>query len=60
MLRIPREIMALKNLNVMCDVEFILGMPCILPLLKCVHMFIKIAQDRNVFVCDFVEGVKLA
>ncbi len=29
-------------------------------LLKCVHMLIKIAQDRNIFVCDFVEGVKLA
>jgi hypothetical protein len=52
--------MALNNLNVMCDVEFILGLPCILPLLKCVHMLIKIAQDTNIFVCDFVEGVKLA
>jgi hypothetical protein len=53
-------IMALRNLNVMCDVEFILGLPCILPLFKCVHMLIKIAQCRDVFVCDFVEGIKLA
>lgn len=29
-------------------------------LLKCVHMLIKIAQNRNIFMCDFVEGVKLA
>jgi len=44
----------------MCDVELILGLPCILPLLECVHMLIKIAQGRNAFVCDFVETIKLA
>jgi hypothetical protein len=33
----------LRNLNVMCNVEFILGLPCILPLRECVHMLIKIA-----------------
>jgi hypothetical protein len=42
----------------MCEVEFILALPCILPLFECVHMLIKIAQGRNVFVRDFVENVK--
>jgi hypothetical protein len=49
---------ALKNLNVLCDIDLILGFPCILPLLDIVHMLIKIAQGRNVFVCDFVNDVK--
>jgi hypothetical protein len=34
---------ALKNLNAMCDVELILGLPCVLPLLECLHTLIKIA-----------------
>jgi hypothetical protein len=41
---------ALRNLHVMCDVELILGLPCILPLIECVHMIIKIAQGGDVFV----------
>jgi hypothetical protein len=49
---------ALKNLNVLCDIDLILGFPCILPLFEIVHMSIKIAQGRNVFVCDFVNDVK--
>jgi hypothetical protein len=42
----------------MCEIELILGLLYILPLLECVHMLIKVAQGRNVFVCDFVENVK--
>jgi len=49
----------LKNLNSLCDVELILGLPCILPMLECVHALIKIAQNKNVFMCNFVEFVKL-
>jgi len=43
-----------------CDVEFILGLPYIFPLLECVHTLIKIVQGKDVFVCDFVESVKQA
>jgi len=38
-----RSVQALKNLNAMCDVELILGLPCVLPLLECLHTLIKIA-----------------
>ncbi len=47
-----------KNLKSLCDVEIILGLPCILPLLECVHALIKVVQGKDVFVCDFVEVVK--
>jgi hypothetical protein len=40
--------------------ELILGLLCLLPLFECVHKFIKIAQGRDVFVCDLVEVDKLA
>jgi hypothetical protein len=38
-------------MNAMFDVELILGMSYILPLLECVHMLIKVAKSRDVFVC---------
>jgi hypothetical protein len=44
----------------MFDVEVILGMPCILPMLECVHASIKVAKGWDVFVCDFVEAMKMA
>jgi hypothetical protein len=49
----------LKNLNRMCDVEFILRLLCILPLLECVHTVIKITQGQDVFICDFVKASNL-
>jgi len=38
-------------MNAMSNVELILGMPYILPLLECVHMLIKVAKSKDVFVC---------
>jgi hypothetical protein len=55
----PKSDIASKNLNVLCDVELILGLPCLLPLFKCVHELIKITQGQDVFVCNLVEVVKL-
>jgi hypothetical protein len=51
---------AWKNLNSLCDVEVILRLHCILLLLKCVHTLMKVTQNKNVFVCDFVKIVKVA
>jgi len=44
-----------KKLNALCDVEFILGLPYVFPLLECVHLLIKVTQNKDVFVCDFVK-----
>jgi hypothetical protein len=49
-----------KNLSALYDMEFLLGLPCLLPLFECVHKLIKIAQGQDVFVCDLVEAIKLA
>jgi hypothetical protein len=32
-----------KNLSSIFDLEVILGLPCILPMLECVHVLIKVA-----------------
>lgn len=50
---------ALKSLNMLCNIEFILGIPCIFPLFEIMHMLIKIAQGKNVFVYDFMDFKKL-
>ncbi len=55
-----RNDVARKNQNSLCDVEVILGLHCIFPLLECVHALIKVAQIKDVFVCNFVEVVKVA
>jgi hypothetical protein len=50
---------ALENLIEMCDIEFILGLCCILPLFEIIHMLFKIAQGKDVSVYYFVNFVKL-
>lgn len=44
----------------LCEIDLILGFPCMLPLLEIMNTLIKIAQGTNVFVYDFVDVVKLA
>jgi hypothetical protein len=56
----PKNDTTSKNLSALCDMELILGLPCLLPLLECVHKLIKIVQGQDVFVCNLVEVVKLA
>lgn len=50
----------IKNMVSLCNVEFILRFPCIIPLHDYVHTLIKLAQGKDIFVCDFVEFLKLA
>jgi hypothetical protein len=50
----------IKNMVSLCNVESILRFPCIIPLLNCVHTLIKLSQGKDIFVCDFVEFLKLA
>jgi hypothetical protein len=40
-------------------VELIIGLNCILLLLELVYTLIKYAQERDVYVYDFVETIKI-
>ncbi len=48
---------ALKNLNVLCDIEFILGFLYILPFLETFNAYID--QSRDVFIYNYVDVIKL-
>jgi hypothetical protein len=44
------------TLEFLCDVEVVLSLMCIMPMLEVVHDRIKFAQNRDTFVCDFVKA----
>jgi hypothetical protein len=48
-----------ENLNLLCNLELIMGLLTILPLLDCVHSLIKFAQSRDVFMGDFINAMKM-
>jgi hypothetical protein len=47
------------NFEYICDIEVIMGLMCIMPMLKALLAFIKFAQACDTFSCDFVVNVKL-
>jgi hypothetical protein len=48
-----------KNLGCLFDIEVVMGLTCIMPLLEVVYVFIKLALEQNIFVCDFVTFFKI-
>jgi hypothetical protein len=50
---------ARSNLQKLLDLELIFGLHCILPLLELVHTLIKYTQGKDVYICDFVEAIKM-
>jgi hypothetical protein len=51
-------VVAKTNMGYLCDIEMIMGLICIMPLLKAVHTLLKFVQGQNIFVCDFVTSSK--
>ncbi len=54
----PKSKHAQDNLDFLCDLELVIGLPCILPMLEVVHTLIKYAQRWNVFICEFLDTMK--
>ncbi len=48
-----------SNVQKLLDIELIFGLHYILPFLELVHMLIKYAQRQDVYICDFVEAIKM-
>ncbi len=48
-----------ETLELLCDLELILGLPCFMPMLKVVQTFIKYVQYQDVFIIDFVDAVNI-
>ncbi|MCO5570857.1 hypothetical protein L7F22_024585 [Adiantum nelumboides] len=49
---------ALRVFEGLVDIEIILGIPCVLPLLERMHMLVKLSQAQDVYVLDFVECIE--
>jgi len=56
---VPRNNTTNENLNLIYNLELILGLHVVLPFLDYVHILIKFAQFRNMFVCDFINAMKI-
>ena len=59
--KVDKKCMALtcKNLNHLIDIQVLLGLFGLLPLLRCVHSLMQFAQGRDVFVCDYVAAIHI-
>jgi hypothetical protein len=53
----PKNNIAIKNLSLLCDLELIMGLHAIVPLLDFVHVLIKLAQSCDVFICNFIDAM---
>jgi hypothetical protein len=47
------------NYEHLCDLQILLELSCIFPLLEFVHVYIKFAWIWNVFVCDLVAAINV-
>jgi hypothetical protein len=39
-----------ENLDLLCEFKLVLGLPCILPMLKVVHTFIMFAKKKCIYL----------
>ncbi len=47
------------NYELLCDVETIMGLTCVLLMLEAMQNLNKLAQNKDTFICDFVSAVML-
>jgi hypothetical protein len=56
----PSIMYAKVNFELLYDVNLFISLSCLVPcMLKIVHALIKFAQNRDVFVCDYVNIIKI-
>jgi len=51
--------LATTNFNYMMDIEVLLSLACFIPILNVIHYLIKLSEARNVFICDFMQSIKV-
>jgi hypothetical protein len=48
-----------SNYELLCDVEIVMGLMCVLLMLEVVHNLNKLVQNKYIFILDFNSVVKL-
>jgi hypothetical protein len=41
------------NYELLCDVETMMGLPCVMPMLEAMQSLSKLVKKKNYFICDF-------
>jgi hypothetical protein len=61
--QLKKEKAVVKNattcLNHLIDVQIVLGLACIMPILKLANTLIKFVQANDAFVCDLLGGIQV-
>jgi hypothetical protein len=47
------------NLLNLCDINIILDLPCVLPMLEFINALMKFIEGKDVFVCDYIVIFKI-
>jgi len=55
---VAKSKLARENLDLLCNLEIVFSLSCILPMLEMVHTLIKYVQRQDVFICEFIDVVK--
>jgi hypothetical protein len=50
--------MTQASIELLCDVDVLLGLTYVIPMLESVHGLSKIVQSWDIFICDFVTTMK--
>ncbi len=51
--------LTISNLELFYDVEILLSLVCLVPMLEIFYALVKFAQLCDIFVCDFVATMKI-
>jgi hypothetical protein len=56
---IPFIMIAKHDFELFYDVNLLIYLSFLLPMLETIHVLIKFAQKKDVFVCDFITAIKI-
>jgi hypothetical protein len=48
-----------ENFGLFTNIHLLLGLACILQLMDTMWSFLKFAQRRDIFICDFIDVMKV-
>jgi hypothetical protein len=56
---LPTNHVVATNYELFCDVQMVMGLTCVWPMLEGVQSLSKLVQNKDCFICDFVVVVEL-
>jgi hypothetical protein len=40
------------------DIQIVVSLSCLIPMLKCLHHLMQLGQKRDVYICDYLDALK--